>query len=1104
MPSLTLYTSNRIETLIEKLTELVRVPLRSPFEPETIVVQNRAMERWLTLQLTDRLGICSNFSFPFPNALMLKLFSAACTSLPPELPFDPPLLVWKILELLPELSTLPSFALLQTYLADANPVKAYHLSARIADQFDRYTMFRPNLVATWEAGEDDQWQAHLWRKLALDRPAHRAHIQASFLEQAKMGTLSAALLPTRISVFGISVLPRFHIAMLRALATTTNVALFLLNPSTEFWDDIASQREIVRMQRRYQRQKVRSREPDTTNLHLEEGNTLLASWGAYGREFIAELHSNDIEEVNSPVVPPGNSLLSHIQTDILRLQNPSESTGERVPLQQNDFSIQVHSCHSPMREVAILYQNLLHFFATMPQCKPSDIVVMSPAIERYVPAIDALFGSPEEERLRIPYTIADRPINKSTLASTAFLTLLTVAQSRFIATDVMALLDTAAIRDSFGITEQDLATITAWISATAIRWGRSGAAKQVLHLPGYEQNTWAAGIKQLLLGFALPSDPNDTRSFQGLVGFADIEIAQSELAGKFISFFTALEAVNENIGLSRRLADWSTELLTIYNNFFITEEQDASTTIRAVVQQLALVSSTEPVAFGMIRAHLETALATEKSGPAFLTGGVTFCALVPMRSIPFRVVALIGMDDTAFPRHEQPTAWDLIAQNPQVGDRSLEKEDRYLFLEALLSARETLYISFLGQSVKNSFTYRPSVVVEELLTYIDANYKIASQIDINSIATHYIEGTYNNSVSCNISINHPRNSWSEHAFSAQPLMHNYSPLAAAVAAASTHPEKPSPFFSSQLLPPHTELLQSVTIDDLLRFFKNPARFFMRSRLRTELPDHSGKLETEEPFSISNLGGYQLGGTVLRQLLTAENPESLYRRFEQTGSLPHGTVGNIAFSNLIEQLEPLRASLVPLLTTQKTLDPLLIDLTVGTFRLTGSLSELSEHAQIRFRNANVKQTDFLTIWIKHVILNSFKSKDYPLKSILVALDGNWKFPPLSDAAVVLEQLLTYYRAGLANPLPFFPETSGSYFAWYVKHDDAASALVKARTIWQGNDYALQRPESVEANNATLYKGCDPLSDPFSAIATAIYKPLFGCCTKVSTEELLHGT
>ncbi|MBN2124104.1 MAG: exodeoxyribonuclease V subunit gamma, partial [Deltaproteobacteria bacterium] len=518
MENLRLITSNRLEILAERLADALRRPPASPLDPEVVLVQSRGMERWLSLELARHHGVCANVRFPFPNAFIRGLFQKVFSWLPDRSPFDPDVLTWRIMGLLPGLIQRNGFEGLHDYLGDGGEdLRRLQISGRIADLFDQYLLYRPEMMFAWERGEETHWQARLWRELVRGgEGTHRAALAERFHSAIRDPLFQPEGLPERVSVFGISVLPGFHIHILAALSRFTQVHLYLMNPCREYWGDILSRWEM-------RRRAGRDVEPHriAEEFHMERGNSLLATMGALARDFFDQITEFEWVEENCFQDPGEEDLLHSIQSQILNLMEPGEGAGDKRAIGETDASVQIHSCHTPMREMEVLRDRLLDLFDQDPGLRPGDVLVMAPDIESYVSYIQAVFDIPEEDPAYIPFSIADRSVHRESAVLETFTAILDLWGSRFEVSRVLALLDCAALRDTFAITEGDLDLIQMWVEQTRIRWGISGESKAGLGLPPNPENTWEAGLERLLLGYALPGEGE--RLFEGILPYDGVE-----------------------------------------------------------------------------------------------------------------------------------------------------------------------------------------------------------------------------------------------------------------------------------------------------------------------------------------------------------------------------------------------------------------------------------------------------------------------------------------------------------------------------------------------------------------------------------------------------
>jgi exodeoxyribonuclease V gamma subunit len=1114
---LKLHTSNRLEALAESLAETIRRPLRSPLQPELVMVQSQGMARWLKLQLAGRHGICANYSFPFPKLFCAEVLAANSANPAAQPAQGREVMLWEIMRLLPEVLDQPEFSPLKNYLADAADVrKRFQLSSQIANLFDQYQVFRPDLLLAWDQGrtistaskanDHEAWQAALWRRLRQEKPGpHLGALLKEFGERAGKPGFKPAAVPERICIFGISALPPFYLQILGALGAVVEVHLFLLQPSREYWGLIASARESERILKA-------AKKPDTAapELHLEPGNHLLASIGSLGRDFLnLVLDAGDWEEEAAFPDPPAGNLLQHIQADIFHLRDRGQEDCPRLPISKTDTSVRVHACHSPLREVEVLYDHLLEWFERDPTLTPRDVLVMTPDIETYAPFIQAVFDAPEEPGKRIPFSVADRGIRASSQVIAAFFNLLSLPATRLEATSVLRLLEADTVREKFGLSESDLDVIRVWVRRTNIRWGQDAQQRESLGLPGLTENTWQQGMDRLLLGYAMAG--KGERMFNDVLPFDDVEGAGAEVLGHFAEYLKRLFDAVTALRARRSVGEWEAVLLNLLDTFFQPADSQVQelplirSALRDLASHAAEAGCAEPVDLAVILESLNQMLEEDRFGSGFITGGVTFCALKPMRSIPFRAICLIGMNDNAFPRTDLHLSFDLMAQKPRLGDRSLRADDRYLFLETLLSAREQLHISYLGQSIRDNSEAPPSVLVSELLDYISQAYELPGGdiLKDHVLVRHRLQAFS------------PAYFTSEDArlfsYSAENCRASHCGLAARVA--------PAAFLAAPLSEPEPEL-RTVDVAALGEFFCNPVKWLVTRRLGLRFEEREEVLEEVEPFAVAPLDGYAIRQNLVELGLKGVQVKDGLRLLKASGRLPLGEAGAVSFRGLQADVQAFLEQLRPHFG-DGYIAPFQVDHALGGFRLTGEIRRLTANGSLHYRCASIKAKDLLRFWVQHLVLNTvlLSRADHspgeatalpainnqltrlstPPQGVLVARDAAFRVPPLDSAPEILSGLLELYWRGLTQPLKFFPQTALAYAEAAVKRESGRSKqdpASVARTSWEGNSFTRVRGECEDAYFDLCFRNVDPLDEEFQQTARAVFGPLLSALEEVT--------
>jgi exodeoxyribonuclease V gamma subunit len=999
------------------------------------------MGQWLSMALAKRNGICANTAFPFPNAFLNRLLDVSCPEPFTVSPWETRVLSLRIMRLLSGSLHDKGFEDILRYLGGHDPLKLFGLAEKIAGLFDQYPIFRPDMIRRWEKGQEHHWQAELWRRLCAETPAkHRAARREVFFEKIVTQPECFADVPPRVYLFGISYLPVFHLEALAALSNIREIHLFSMNPCCEYWGDVVSAGERKRMVRGHEKGEV-----SEEHLHLETGNPLLSALGRMGRDFFNLILSMEArtEELFEEI--PEKSLLGCLQADILHMTNRVYRQGFSIDPDPLDASLSIHSCHSRLREIEVLQDQLLSMFEADPGLAPRDIFVMAPDIEPYVPFVQAVFGGQTVERMKIPFHIPDKTRQAQSPVIQGFLSLLDLGESRFTVSEIMKILDIPGLKEKFGLTEPDLTVIEKWVWDTGIRWGIDAAHRASLGLPGLEENTWRAGFKRLLLGYALPG--KDRRIFSGILPYDDIEGADADILGRFLNLFDTWVHLRDELRHEKALKDWAQTLKDILERFF-SEESDPEADrqfLRELFDDLAVSGEISGMDWNfelpVVRRMMDGRMEAAGSSRSFISGSVTFCTLLPFRSIPAKVVCLLGMNSDAFPGNQYHPGFDLMAKHPRPGDRIKRNDDQYLFLQALMSARDRFYVSFVGQSNRDNSRIPPSGLVQDLMAYVEKAFGLEED---RMVTRHRLQPFAE-----------------DYFLDPGPLFSYSADDFSACLASMDEPGKGKmnpAFIHEPLSPPGSEAL-SLEVRNLGFFFNNPSRYLLENRLGIVLEEKSLAMDEEEPFALDGLSRYALGQDLLRGLGEGEDLEHLEAVEHGRGRLPHGAGSGPVFQeeglaalSFFEKVRGYEAGGVA--------QRLHIRLNLGKFQVSGEIGPVVREVHLHGVYAGLKPKYVVRAWVNHLILNALEDLKAPKTTLLICKDATLIFRPVDESGTLLESLLGYYWQGLMAPLAFFPETSHAYAeALVIRNKSEEAALTGAMAKWRGNDFSAA-PESTD--------------------------------------------
>ncbi|HGU0646983.1 TPA: exodeoxyribonuclease V subunit gamma [Escherichia coli] len=1103
---LRVYHSNRLDVL-EALMEFIveRERLDDPFEPEMILVQSTGMAQWLQMTLSQKFGIAANIDFPLPASFIWDMFVRVLPEIPKESAFNKQSMSWKLMTLLPQLLEREDFTLLRHYLTDdSDKRKLFQLSSKAADLFDQYLVYRPDWLAQWETGhlveglgEAQAWQAPLWKALVeytdeLGQPRwHRANLYQRFIETLESATTCPPGLPSRVFICGISALPPVYLQALQALGKHIEIHLLFTNPCRYYWGDIKDPAYLAKLLTRQRRHSFEDRElplfRDSENAgqlfnsdgEQDVGNPLLASWGKLGRDYIyllSDLESS--QELDAFVDVTPDNLLHNIQSDILELENRavagvnieefSRSDNKR-PLDPLDSSITFHVCHSPQREVEVLHDRLLAMLEEDPTLTPRDIIVMVADIDSYSPFIQAVFGSAPADRY-LPYAISDRRARQSHPVLEAFISLLSLPDSRFVSEDVLALLDVPVLAARFDITEEGLRYLRQWVNESGIRWGIDDDNVRELELPATGQHTWRFGLTRMLLGYAMESAQGE---WQSVLPYDESSGLIAELVGHLASLLMQLNIWRRGLAQERPLEEWLPVCRDMLNAFFLPDaETEAAMTLieqqwQAIISEGLGAQYGDAVPLSLLRDELALRLDQERISQRFLAGPVNICTLMPMRSIPFKVVCLLGMNDGVYPRQLAPLGFDLMSQKPKRGDRSRRDDDRYLFLEALISAQQKLYISYIGRSIQDNSERFPSVLVQELIDYIGQSHYLPGDEALNCDESEA-------RVKAHITCHHTRMPFDPQNYqpgNLQSYAREWLPAASQAGKAHSEFVQPLPF----------TLPETVPLETLQRFWAHPVRAFFQMRLQVNFRTEDSEIPDTEPFILEGLSRYQINQQLLNVLVEQDDAERLFRRFRAAGDLPYGAFGEIFWETQCQEMQQLADRVIACRQPGQSME---IDLACNGVQITGWLPQVQPDGLLRWRPSLLSVAQGMQLWLEHLVYCA--SGGNGESRLFLRKDGEWRFPPLAaeQALHYLSQLIEGYREGMSAPLLVLPESGGAWLkTCYDAQNDAMldddSTLQKARTKFlqayegnmmvrgEGDDIWYQRlwrqltPETMEA-------------------------------------------
>ena len=1044
-----LFHSNRLENLVERLAATLARPLDNSLAAQTIVVPSAAMQRWLSLKIADLHGIASNLEYLYPAELVWWLYRRQLGDVPQTNEFDVPTLTWRVLTQLEQQGEYSVDGELGRYLQSSDARSRWQLARRLAQMYEQYLLYRPDWIIRWQRGSaTDDWQANLWRKLTqAGGNRHWLTLQKRFFETLDTPANSNQL-PSRLSLFALPSVSPTYLQTIQRVAEKVDIFFYVLNPSPTYWSQIASEKETMR---------AVERDGTDVTAYFDTGNTLLAGSGRQQREYLDLLLELEGHSDECFTAPDETTLLGRIQHDVFRLNDRKAQT-----LSADDHSIQLHSCHSRLRELEVLHDRLLDLLERNPQITPGEVRILAPNIVDYAAAIEAVFGAASADRY-IPFAVVDgAPLDNDPLVR-AFFSLLDLAGERFDANRVIDLLDYAALRRRFRIEQSDLTSIYDWIATSGIGWGIDEASITEHGLPPHSVNTWRAAIQRLLLGHALPTSDE---LFMDRLAYPLLDTDQSRLAGSLVTFLSRLFELKQQFSGRHTPAVWSKRLNTMLDLFFdVGDIEEASLNrlreaIENTLQTTIQAGYDEPIDGLIFRLELDQYLQPTSNG-VFASGRATFANLAIGRSLPTAVVCLIGLNDQEFPRIVRVPGFDRMVQAPRPGDRRRRDEDRYLFLESILSARLALYISYCGRHVRDDTPTPPSVLVSELLDYIDR-----TSVGCDGLPRHQLL------------IEHPLQSFSHRYFIA-PDEGRYFSYASERRPVLDAPQilMPPAILTTRLTDEAPEVL---TLQILADFFSNPARYLLRQRLGV-------RLERTRPVrdSLAACRSDFDARLVRRQtLLSVYQDDSGFevaeKKLRAQALLAPGAIGQLALESEWLKVADL-ADRIDQAAVDQPQQRFAFERVIDGIRLTGQLMNVGQHAQYRHSLLPLVPSELLSTWIDHLALN-LSPQTMPHRTTLVAFDKSYVLHEVTSPETMLTELLEWYRLGQKELLPFFPRSAHAYAT------TSGDALLAATRRWQSSEYAPGEDRNPWYQLAFRHQWSEQPDTQFATLSEKIYAPV----------------
>ncbi len=1028
-----------------------------PLKPVVVIVPNRDMANWLTPRLAERLGIAANLDYKLPSEWFWSQVRNIKPDLPGLLPSDLQPMCWSVFYILREPDKLEQLPELNDYLEKQpgfNEIYIYQLAVKISTVFDEYQMYRPGMLMQWEKGDfpagTNRWQGVLWKFLIEhwknsgepEARNSRAKIFNEALSQA-----DSEQWPTESSfyIFNPGLLPGPIHKSIRQMSYFVDIYHYHLsclqgaygihhqNLENEILQELGDQQvEIHQIQNRLAAQHQKSYQ-------------------------FTELETASNSE--------SKTLLESIKSSIF-------SNTPTPDFYNRDSSIEVHSCHSPLREVETLKNYLVGIFSNENGITPDDILVVTPDLQAYSPYIEAVFGTEEDGIPTIPFQLPTGTSSGQTDLHRAFVQFIQLLSSRFYKNDIVDFLKNRSVSDKFKLSDTDIRKISGWLDENRVLWGIDAEHRKEFDLNDDNQHTWEGASQRGWLGQLMATQPGEIHKEKLL--FAGVESSDDKKLWAELCYFMDLLGQARNLSkLDQSAEGWKMILLKWVDDLF-PEERDYETDIEQLYKRINRISDEiktggfpAKISFELIRLRVIEKLEASISVTGSYSRGVQFQSMVPARSIPFKIIATIGLNDEHFPRQSRRPEFDLMASDPLPGERDRKKEDRNLFLESILSAGQRHYSSFIGKSIKDNEPLPPSPILYKWISFLE------------SITTES-KGDF--------TVNQKLNGFSSSYFK-RSGPGSYSSAYLEAADLIQHAEKIDGWIVDEPIP-DDESFESgnLSLNSIENFFSNPVKSFFSERLNIRLPDY--RKEEGMEFSLDGLSRYILFQHLFGWVIQGYENEAIERLLLRSGQLPAGWPGR---RKLAEMITSVRQAMEEIHSRGflPELNRIQIDLPLRKFRISGSIQSYSEPALLDLHPSKESGKRMLKSWIRHLTICIHTDNPGLSTTVFTGYrsdDQKWvRFRYAENAVDLYANLLECYRSGISNPVNLYIDSGYAYQKSISKDGDQENAMNAALKTWN-NEYS-NFTESQDPY-IQLLSGTEPELDPDDLIRSAdlLYTPL----------------
>lgn len=962
-------------------------------------------------------------------------------------------------------------------------VRRWRLAGRLARMYEEYQNFRPEMVGDWSRGRAEgtdaatAWEADLWREL-------RKEMGEDTLWDAYRDLPSRVAAAAeregwrRVEVFGTSMLSPVQMAIFWELGKHLEVTLSLFNPAKGDWFELPRNKSVLSGWAGAGVAEVRDRPEDRLWEKEEVRHPLLSRNGIGARDTVAvalDLTGGNVPEDNTEGVwlKGGDNDLGRLQREIGKGTDPGAAGGA-----QGDGSIRILRTHGKMREAEVVREEILRAFDELEGLEPMDVQVQVAGLDAYAPYLEAVFGGGE-----LPFAI-ERGTGAGEESARAFVQWMEAATGRFAASEILALLRAGPVRRKLGLDEEGVNTAERVVKASGIRWGADAAHHGEACGMAFPENSWRHGLERMLLGYAMGEEAE-----AGGVRACDlVEGEDAVTAGRVAAFVRRLADFREASKGKKTPAEWRAVLAREFErNLDTSEDGRGADRVRKALDRLETLAEAggcadEDVAFEVVQEQLVEQLEEARVGANLERNAVQINELRVGSSTPRRVQVVMGLESGQFPGGETRVAYDLLrpggGRKGRMGDRNAMRESRAAFLECLMSAGERLALVHSAWSETDLAEKAAAGALKELEEWLTRDRKTnrvwKADHKLHGYSPAYFLGDGK-------LVSH---SAGDRA-AAEVLERQRRGGGAAEAEASSQPEADWP--------------ASVDVEDIIRYFRNPAKAHWEGLGVYWRPGDAGA-EDSEAFELDGLQNYKLkeaGLEALRETGEAgleEGIDAAYEQMKEAGEAPLGGAKGQFVKAAAEAVSGISQAwkqnndplLKALWTESRPVDAeTVVEVDGHAVRVTGTLEVGADGVQPKARCAGPKERVRMEMWVKHLLgVASGTVKRTCLVQIGTGSNkqgDDWDAAGMdaAEAKRALAEWVKAYAEWRRGAAPFHPAASAE-FAASGDAEAARSVWVDdgdgGEDVYQAHEFGAEGPVGREAFGELAGRLMGPIPKP----------------------------